>query len=66
MPRPAPAAAGAGLQLGRVKPDCMFRTSSITQVTHTSKAITPETAANRATPRSTTYRGLISFMGCRR
>jgi hypothetical protein len=46
---------------GRVKPDCMFLTSSITQVIQTRKAITPDTAAKRAAPRSRTSTRLISF-----
>lgn len=55
--------AAADPSYGSVKPDCRLRMSSITQVTHTSRAITPDTAAKRATMRPSISRGLISFMG---
>jgi len=41
----------------------MFFTSSITQVSQTSRPITPETAATRAAARSTSSNRLISFTG---
>ena len=41
----------------------MFLTSSITQVSHTSRPITPETAAIRPAARSTSSSRLISFTG---
>ena len=44
----------------------MFFTSSITQVSHTSSAITPETAATRAPMRSASSTMLISFIGSQR
>jgi hypothetical protein len=44
----------------------MWLTSSITQVTHTSRASTPETAATRATVRSRTSKTLTSFTDGRR
>ncbi len=40
----------------------MLRTSSITQVSQTSRAMTPDPAASRAVSRSSSSRGLISFM----
>ena len=46
-----------------MKPDCMFFTSSITQVSHTSSAITPDTAATRPVIRSAISSRLISFTG---
>lgn len=52
-------------QYGRVKPDCMLLKSSITQVSHTTRAITPDTAATRAPMRSASSIRLISFTGCR-
>ena len=50
-----------GAQVGSVKPLCMLFTSSITQVSHTSRAITPETAAKRAAERASSSSRLISF-----
>ena len=41
----------AGIQ-GRVKPDCRCSMSSITQVSHPSRAITPAAAATRAASRN--------------
>ncbi len=46
-----------------MKPDCIFLTSSITQVSHTTRPITPETAAMRPAARSSSSSRLISFTG---
>jgi len=46
-----------------VKPDCMFLTSSITQVSQTSRPMTPETAAILPEARRSHSQRLISFTG---
>ncbi len=46
-----------------MKPDCMLLKSSITQVSHTSRPITPDTAAMRPAARRTSSSRLISFTG---
>ncbi len=48
-----------------MKPDCMLLKSSITQVSHTTRPITPDTAAIRPAARNTSSSRLISFTGGR-
>ncbi|WP_414026705.1 hypothetical protein [Cyanobium sp. ATX-6F1] len=61
--RAQPGRSPGDMAQGRVKPDCRFLRSSITQVTQITSATRPEIAATFALALRTTSRRLISFMG---